>query len=363
MNRWSWRDVALVAAVLLFAGCSGSEEAGNAEGTVPQAQPAPTVAAAPVASGPTGARTFQAEPAARTVTLTGFTRARTSLTLVSEEEGRVVEIPVDLGDAIGEDGVFARLDTTFIELDLAQNRTEQARLAGDVSFYSKELKRYDSLVKNDNAAQATLDSHARDHGAANQQLRGLRLEGQRLEERLKRFTFTATPGWRVSQRMIEPGQWITRGQAVGEVGNYNELLVPFALSLPELDGLKKMGETVILALPELHATVPARLLREAPGFDPESRKINVDLVILEGDFPFRGGIRTELTIDLPDPGGAVTVPASALVRAYEDYFLVKPDGIRVKVLLLGSGSDGSRRVSAEEVSPGDVFLLLPESSG
>jgi hypothetical protein len=53
------------------------------------------------------------------------------------------------------------------------------------------------------------------------------------------------------------------------------------------------------------------------------------------------------------------VPETALVRAYEDYFLVRPSGVRVKVLLLGSAPEGGRRVSSEEVAPGDEFLVSP----
>ncbi|WP_250645555.1 hypothetical protein [Salidesulfovibrio onnuriiensis] len=118
-----------------------------------------------------------------------------------------------------------------------------------------------------------------------------------------------------------------------------------------------------LLLPELGMTVHAHVERVSPGFDPETRKINVDLQIDKGDFEFRGGVRTELTLDLPDPGGSVLVPASALVKAYEEHFLVLPDKERVRVVLLGSGPDNTRRVTSPDVRPGDEFLKYPSGNG
>lgn len=363
----------LVLLSLVLAGCSGDDQA-VAKGAEAPATPAGDPSPEPGGSvGPAGvpanspppthagsqAQTFRAKSAARTVTLTGFTRARTSYALVSEEEGRCAEVLADIGDVIGEDGVFARLDTTFILLDVESNRADQARLGGEVSFHTKEMERYEDLVRRDTAAQSTLDAHVRDRQTAVQQLRALQVAGRRLAERLERHTLSAPPGWRVKSRNVEQGEWITKGQTVAEVANYQVLLVPYALSLTELDGLQSVEGGPVLRLPELGKEARASILRVAPGFDPETRKINVDLVIEQGDFDFRGGIRTELTVGLPDPGGAVTVPESALVRAYEDYFLVRPGGVRVKVLLLGSAPEGGRRVSSDEVAPGDEFLVSP----
>ena len=72
------------------------------------------------------------------------------------------------------------------------------------------------------------------------------------------------------------------------------------------------------------------------------------------------GLRTELTIDLPDPGGAVVVPKSALIKAYEEHFLMTPDGqIACAWCCSASADNDMRRVTVENVRPGDSFLLQP----
>ena len=330
----------------------GSGLVEEAEARMPEATALPEP---PAVSG----ETFVAQSAARRSALTGFTRARNSMTLVSEESGRVESVAVDVGDTLGQDGLFARLDTTFIALDLDTNRTDQQRLKSDLEYSRKELERYQTLVKNRTAAQSTLDSNVRAHQSALQQLKAKKVEERVLMERLKRFNLTGPAGWKVVTRYIEPGEWITTGEKVAELGRFDVLLVPFALSAQEYRALKEMGDSVELRLSDLDKTVRARVARVSPGFDEETRKINVDLEITQGDFEFRGGVRTELVIDLPDPGGAVLVPKSALIKAYEEHFLMTPGGERVRVILLGVADNDMRRVSGENVRPGDSYLLKP----
>ena len=303
--------------------------------------------------------TFVAKAASRQSTLTGFTRARTFMTLVTEESGRVHKVVADVGDTLNKHGLFAELDTTFIELDLEGNRANQRRLKGDFEYYKKEMNRYKQLVKKDNAPQSTLDSNVRAHQAALQQLRAMQIEERVLVERMKRFSLLGPAGWQVISRHVEPGEWITRGERVAELGRYDVLLVPFAFTSAEYSGLKQQGDKVKLTLTDLGKAVEATIERVSPGFDPVTRKINVDLQITKGDFEFRGGLRTELVIDLPDPSGAVMVPKTALVKAYEEYFLMTPDKKRVRVVLLGSAKDDMRRVASPEVKAGDTFLVKP----
>ncbi|MCJ2165183.1 MULTISPECIES: efflux RND transporter periplasmic adaptor subunit [unclassified Pseudodesulfovibrio] len=360
-----WIQAIILVLMLMFTAGCGNDRLGG-EAASEESLPGSTLAEAASVEVETpsvlqvkSTETFVAQSAARRSSLTGFTRARNSMTLVSEESGRVAKVLADVGDTLGKGGLFAELDTTFIQLDLVGNRTDQERLKSDLDYNKKEMDRYQMLVKNRTAAQSTLDSNIRAHQSALQQLRAKQVEERVLMERMKRFSLIGPSGWKVITRYIEPGEWITKGEKVAELGRYDVLLVPFALASEEYRALKTMGDTVQLQLTDLGVTIPAKVARVSPGFDAQSRKINVDLEITKGDFEFRGGIRTELTIDLPDPGGAVIVPKSALVKAYEEYFLMTPSGDRVRVVLLGSGDDETRRVSGSDIRPGDVFLLKP----
>ena len=303
--------------------------------------------------------TFEAVAAPRVISLTGFTRPRVEMTLVSEESAMCIAVHADVGDTIGPNGLFVNLDPKFINLEIAQLKADIDRLKSDMSYYDKEADRYIKLVKKNTASQSELDLHIRNLNSAESLLRSTQLKLNVNEEHLRRYTLRAPAGWKVIKRYIEPGEWVTKGEKVAELGNFKTLLVPYALTVKELEKIESMGGKVTLDLPDINKSVVANLERISPDFDPESRKIDVDFEIASGDFNFRGGLRTELKIEMVDPGGSVIVPAAAVVKAYDDYFLVRPDGVRVKVLILGKTEDGKLRASSRAVKAGQKFLLKP----
>ncbi len=102
-----------------------------------------------------------------------------------------------------------------------------------------------------------------------------------------------------------------------------------------------------------------RLERVSPDFDPETRKINVDLAFGAGLPEMRGGLKAELSLSLPDPAGVVLVPQASVLERYEEFWLSRPGGENVKVFVLGSGPDNTYRVRGEGVRPGGTFLVAP----
>ncbi len=309
----------------------------------------------------TGGETFVPKPAMRSVTLTGFTRPRTVMTLVSEESGLCVEVMADVGDAIGPDGVFAKLDESFVALDLEKNLAEQKRLAANLTFYENEVKRYEKLVQNDSAARRDLEEDVRVLAGAKNGLEAMRIEEKSLREHLRRYTLRAPAGWKVIERYLEPGEWVRSGDKAAELGRFDVLMIPYALTVEELAALKAQGGEIELDMTDIGKTARAKIERVSPDFDPATRKINVDMVIETNGFDFRGGLRAEMTLDMPDQGGALLAPKDSLLKAYEEYFLIRPNGERVKVVLLGQGPVGFLRISAEGVSPGEAFLVNPGS--
>jgi len=304
-------------------------------------------------------RVFVPRPATREITLTGFTRPRAAMTLVSEESGRCLEVMADVGDVIAPDGVFAKLDDAFVILDLQKNKAEQQRLVADVKFYESEVRRYQQLVSKDSVAVRDLEEDVRVLEGAKNSLAALRIEERILLEHLSRFVLRAPPGWLVIERYLEPGEWVKSGDKAAELGRFDRLLVPFALTVSELSAVRAMKGKLWLRLTDFDLQVPADIERIAPDFDPETRKINVDLAMDNQDRKLRGGLRAELVISMPDAGGALLAPRESLVKAYEEYFLVRPDGERVRATLLGDAPEGQVRIRLDGMKPGEAFLAHP----
>ncbi len=305
-----------------------------------------------------------AEPAMRPIALTGFTRARARLPLVAEMAGRIESVGYDIGDAIGNEAVFARIDDTFVRLELEQNKVQQARLTSQIAYDEREVKRYEQLARQNNAAASQLDTFRQTLTNNQNEFQRLAVEQTVLEERLARTKVAAPAGWKVTERSVEPGQWVNVGQHLGEVADFTTLTVPFALT-PEqhlaLTAMAKAPGGIRLSLPDVDAdrSMAASLMRINPGFDPETRKIAVELKIDASLDAPRGGLRAELEIPIPERSGAILLPAAAVRQSYEEYWVDPVDSEPIRVLLLGryKGPDGERlRVSSPDVNPGDRFL-------
>lgn len=304
-----------------------------------------------------------AAPALREVLLTGFTRARAEAPLVAETSGRVEEVFLDIGDAADEQGRFARLDTTFLELDLAEIGVQQDRLRAQIEYDQREVERYRELARQNNTSASQLDGLEQALRNNNHELRSLEVKQRVLNERLARATIRVPAGWRITARTVEPGQWVREGETVGRAADFSLLLVPFALTSEELGTLTAQADSLRLDLTDLGHGVAARIYRTNPGFDPETRKIAVDLALADPVEPARGGLRARLRLSLPERTGAVSLPAAALEQSYEEYWVTREDGERLRVLLLGPDrSDPARtRVVAPAIHPGDRFRLSPGS--
>jgi RND family efflux transporter MFP subunit len=306
----------------------------------------------------------EAQIAVKSEILSGFTRARTRLVLSAESAGRVLSVSYDTGDVIEEGNPFACIDDTFLDLDLRTKQAEIASLDVDIDFYKKEMKRFTKLFKQNSSSEMKVDSAERSFHKAKTQRLILQLNSEILDEQKQRLCIQPPIGWRVIKRYVEKGQWVNAGEHIVEVGDYTHLAVPFALSMIEYQALKsKEAAGLDVFLPELDAQVSAKLIKVSPAFDAISRKIHLELELSEGLSIRRGGLRVELSLDIPMFTGAVLVPESLLRQQYEQYWLMRPDGTEVSVVYLGKSvgeQDDLVRVVSPDIKPGDKFLSINE---
>lgn len=320
---------------------------------------------APAESRSTGPEpvTFRPSPATDIVTLVGFTRARSRINLTAQVTGNLLEVRGEVGESIGKDGIFARIDPILTELALATIRVNQDKLKSKIAYLEKEVGRYQTLFDQNSAAGSRLDALKEDLSQARLGLEELLTEEKKSGEILSRHTIGAPPGWRIIKRLVEPEEWVNVGTPLGEVGDYRTLLVPFAVSREEYRQLTGEPDKIALRLPELQLKVPATLARVSPEFDQVTRKINIDLEIGDKLPVHRGGLRAELDLEMPDPSGAQLVPKTAVSSRYDSSWLTTPTGEKVMVIVLGSGNKpGMVRISADNIRSGDRFLTAPPTN-
>jgi RND family efflux transporter MFP subunit len=298
------------------------------------------------------------QPSYRQVIVTGFSRARHSMVLSTEVEGKVERVFADVGDIIPKHGKVACLDDTFVKIDINLEKSEIAQYQNDIHYFKKQVERYQNLVGKNSAAVSKLDDWQRQLANAQHQKQQKKLDKLRQQEKRKRHCIKSPAGWHVIDRYVEPGQWLLIGNQVAKVGNYTKLLVPLALSVNELKALENNQHQLVVGLPEYGQQVPATIERISPAFDEKSRKVQVDL-LLEKNLPVnRGGLRVELRLNLPDPSGTFSILAGALDKRFEEVWLERKNGGALRVELLGYADNGQVRIASPEINIGDQFKIL-----
>lgn len=306
-------------------------------------------------------------PYSKTVRLTGYTQPIKQITATSEITGRCLSVHADKGGIIGSNGVFARIDSTFIKLDLTANLLAREEAERQLAEEERTLARYVTLIEQKSTPQARLDEvrlAADLHRIAKKKLDN---EKKRLEEKLERHTIKVPPGWTVIETSIEPGELVQSGQAIAQLGDFSRLLVPLSVTFQELQALSQTAELYIY-LPDIEKRIQGRIYRSSPVFDPKTRKIEVEVEInasdptLEG-YQLRGGMRAELVIQTKTDTQSFEVPTSALIRRYDTYWLTKPAGDLVPVIVLGVTENGSSTIiSGKQLRVGQHYLAAPVSS-
>ncbi|WP_198243802.1 efflux RND transporter periplasmic adaptor subunit [methane-oxidizing endosymbiont of Gigantopelta aegis] len=300
-----------------------------------------------------------AEPAVRGIKITGFTRAQAKMPLISEVSGKVVTVYADVGEPIPQSGLFACLDDVFVKIDIQSAQNAISRHYGDIKYFKKEVERHKKLVRKQTSAVTVLDNLERKLNEARHLAAIESLRKKRLQELKKRHCIKAPPGWLVTKRDIEPGQWVNEGQVLGEAGNYQQLSIPLTLSLPELQALKAEAASLKLFFPDIGVTVPAKIDHISPAFDEKTRKIRVDLRIEKFPSTIQGGMRCELTLNIADQKSQVfTVPKQAIEERFEEYWLQRKDGKRIRVKLLSSLNNERVQIRSTEIRVGDQFKRL-----
>ncbi len=298
------------------------------------------------------------QPSYRQVVVTGFSRARHSMVLSTEVDGKVERVFADVGDIIPKHGKVTCLDDTFVKIDINLAKSEIAQYQNDIHYFEKQVERYRDLVGKNSAAVSQLDDWQRQLANAQRREQQKKLDKQRQQEKRKRHCIKSPAGWYVINRYVEPGQWLVIGSQVAKVGNYTKLLVPLALSVNELKILENNQHNLIVSLPEYGQQVPATIERISPAFDEKSRKVQVDL-LLEKNLPVnRGGLRVEVKLNLPDPSGTFSILAGALDKRFEEVWLERKNGEPLRVELLGYADNGQVRIASPEIKIGDQFKIL-----
>jgi len=283
-------------------------------------------------------------------TFSGTLDAFAKLTVAPKIGGRVVRVPVDLGDPVPEGQQLVELDADefrqAVALAEADRTVAQARLLeaeGALETKRRELERVEKLHASGLSSDAVLDTTraaARTAAAAEQVARGglarAKAELATARIRLGETVIEAGPlaggGTRVvAARMVDPGDTIAANTPLLSVVEIDPLIA--AISVTEQDYPRiRIGQRATLSTDVLPGQrFDAVVERIAPAFDEASRQARVELRVDNADLTLKPGTFARVTMVLGREDATTIVPQTALTRRGErdGVFVVSADGTHV----------------------------------
>ena len=130
--------------------------------------------------------------------------------LAAEVEGRLTWV-AEVGTRASKGDILAELDDIFLQKErneeMAVIQSEQAKL----DLYSKDVERYQRLVKENNVAESQLDQSISDQKIASSNIIAAQARLAQLNERIARSRLRAPYNGVVTERFTQGGEWAQSG--------------------------------------------------------------------------------------------------------------------------------------------------------
>lgn len=363
------RDLAVVFLLAgLLVGCGSASQGEKA--------PAPEPAAVRVETA-----VARRERVPRLLHAVGSLQAAERVPVSADVAGRVVEVAVDLGDAVAAGEVVVRLDDRERRLELEAARAALAQAEARRKLALAKYRRVESLAQTGTAPAEALDEAKAAIRSANADATAARARVELAQKHLEDSRVTSPIAGYVASRSVERGQYVRPGETLLEVVVLDPLEA--RVTVPERYAAElRPGLPARLRLPGSGLpAIEAQVRRVGPAAQPGTHAVPVELEVPNPGGSLRAGRFVEVDIQLGE-ADVVVVPREALQSLAGVYrlFIVDADGLvqsrRVEVgadrgaaVEIRSGAAAGERVAVthlERLADGmrvDVAPGPPENGG
>ena len=282
MKTWIGRRRSLITAVLIATAVSAWVWSGEHVATSPPPAGREAPAAERQRDFSVRVAVLHAEPVSRTIRLNGRTEPSRAVTLRAELDGRVVAIGAERGARVSRGDEVARLDPRDLEA-----RRREARAA----IRQREME-FDAATKLSARNFQTGSAMA----AAEASLETARAALARVEVDLANTRLLAPFDGRLDQRMVEIGDYVNDGNAVGRILQEDPILVIGYVIQQQRHrvGLGVTGEARLIT----GQTVSGHVRYVAAESDATTRTFRVELEVPNPDGALLSGVSAEIRIPM-----------------------------------------------------------------
>ena len=255
------------------------------------------------------------------VSATGLVRPIDRIELKSKAAGEVIELPIEVGDAISQDTLIAKLDQVDERAELFQSRADLDVARAELSLAEKRFERRRQLRSSDVISQDIQDETELELAIAKGQLVRARTSLERAEERMADTIIRSPVTGVILQKYVERGQIIASGVSnvgggtpIADVADMRRVYIEAGIDEIDIGRIEVDQHATIR--PEAFAgrVYTGAVVRIAPEARIEQNVTLFDVVIeLDNeDGHLKSGMNASVEIVLVDEPDALTIPVAAL---------------------------------------------------
>ena len=340
------KRIALLALALIVAGCGGSGEAPAGEGERRAATPVEVHA-------------LELVDAVVEVSATGTVAAREDVAVSAEASGRVVEVPVKVGDRVSVGDALVRLDDELSELALRQADAQLLLAEAELDRAESAFERADELWKAGDLSDA-------DHEAAETAYKSARAghmsalaARSQAGRQLRNASIESPIDGLVAFVYVEDGQLVGAGTPVAHVVNDGVVEIDLGLNESQMAGLSPGGKATVTARANPGAVFRGSIEYVGPKANEVTKTYPVRVVVPNPHGRLRSGMVAEVTLAAKEFSDVIVVERDWVVERFGEpaVFVVSGSVAELRGVTLGR-IIGSRVVVTDGLDPGDLVVSL-----
>jgi membrane fusion protein, multidrug efflux system len=258
-------------------------------------------------------RTTTVEPGAgaEVITLTGEIRARYESDLGFRIDGKIIERPVDIGSAVKNGDVLARIDPQPRQQDLQSARADAAAAQATLTKDRAAEARQATLLKDGFATRANYDVALASLQTAQSQVESTAARLRQAEDNLGYTQLRADADGVIATVSANIGQVVSAGQAVVRLAQPGEREAVFNVSDAILSSSPRNPPVTVLLANNPAISVVGTVRYVSPQADATTRTYEVRISLPDAPPEMRLGTTVTGSVSF-DTAGLVELPSSAL---------------------------------------------------
>lgn len=349
MNRL--RTLLLVAFVAAVMVAGGLRVAGAGRDTVPVG-PGTAAASAAIDFAPGDIATVQAGSVARTLTLTGTLRPLEQALVRAKVAGEVREITVREGMSVRRGERIARIDTTELELRLAERDAQWRSAQLQLAQARRTLAHQQQLFERGFISRSALDAARSTHDLAAAADEAAAAQLKLARKSAADATVHAPIDGIVAERFAQVGERVAVDGRLLSIVDLSRMEIEAPVPASEI-GAVRIGQKVRLQIEGIEQPQIGEVARIAPGTQPGTRSVPVYVALTNRDPAVRAGMFASGRLEVAARQAAATIPAAAVHERGERRFVYVIEGER---LVEREVTLGLRGESRREANGGDAVV-------